>query len=520
MTLPPCNRRSAPTHWGFYYQILRAVPAHLHPMTSTSSHLAPLPPPDDPAVALPAGCSLALASGTMRLESSVLVGGAPFRAMRLSEPAGVALDELTAAGLGDDDVRARFARRLVAAGMLNASWPIGTGPSTSDVTIVIPVKDRPRELEALLTSLAGMATIVVDDGSAEPNVLQSIADRHGARFRSLPISKGPGAARNAGMAMVTTPLTCFLDSDCIVKGEWLSALLPALADPLVAAVAPRVIGAPGHGSRAAFERAASPLDLGPAPALVRPGSSVTFVPAACLVVRTSLGPSLFDERLTVGEDVDLVWRLDEAGWSIRYEPSVRVAHPARASTMGWLTQRWSYGKSASALDERHPGVAAPLGGSALTLAAWSALASGLPIAALGLMGIDTARLSRRLRPLAAHPTRSAIRLASTQSADACPTLARQVLRSYAPLLALSLLTRRGRRTTLGLTALAGLGRWFRTGRQLDPISFLAWSTAGDLAYCGGLWAGVLATRRSGALRPRIVRGLQSASRDPKITSRR
>lgn len=489
-------------------------------MTSTTSPLAPLAPPDDPAVALPAGCRLTLAPGTTRLERSVLVGGAPFRAMRLSDPAAVALDELTAAGLGDDAVRARFARRLVAAGMLNPSWPLGAGPSLSDVTIVIPVKDRPRELEVLLASLSEMTTIVVDDGSTEPEVLRSIAAQHDARFVSLPISRGPAAARNAGMAMVTTALTCFLDSDCIVDGDWLNALLPALADPLVAAVAPRIVGARGGGSRAAFEHAASPLDLGPAPSLVRPGGSVTFVPAACLVVRTSLGPSLFDERLTVGEDVDLIWRLDEAGWSVRYEPTVRVTHPTRGSIRGWLAQRWSYGTSASALDERHPGVAAPLGGSALTLAAWGALFGGLPITALGLLGIDTARLARRLRPLAAHPTQSAIRLAATQGTGACPTLARQVLRSYAPLLALSLLTRRGRRATMGITLIAGLGRWLRTGRRLDPVSFIAWSTADDLAYCGGLWAGVLATRRSGALRPRIVRGLQSSARDPKITSRR
>ena len=73
---------------------------------------------------------------------------------------------------------------------------------------------------------------------------------------------------------------------------------------------------------------------------------------------------------------------------------------------------------------------------------------------------------------------------------------------------------------MGITLIAGLGRWLRTGRRLDPVSFIAWSTADDLAYCGGLWAGVLATRRSGALRPRIVRGLQSSARDPKITSRR
>ena len=34
----------------------------------------------------------------------------------------------------------------------------------------------------------------------------------------------------------------------------------------------------------------------------------------------------FDADLRVGEDVDLVWRLVDAGWSVRYQPSVTVFH--------------------------------------------------------------------------------------------------------------------------------------------------------------------------------------------------
>ena len=40
----------------------------------------------------------------------------------------------------------------------------------------------------------------------------------------------------------------------------------------------------------------------------------------------------FDPELRLGEDVDLVWRLDAAGWRCRYEPSVSVFHSSQSSS--------------------------------------------------------------------------------------------------------------------------------------------------------------------------------------------
>ena len=107
------------------------------------------------------------------------------------------------------------------------------------------------------------------------------------------------------------------------------------ADPRLGAVAPRVrpgpatapvptLGAgavhrgplgPRHGARA--ERGGT----GPAGRLrAHRGAGGPRSP------RSSGG---FDDGLRVGEDVDLVWRLLEAGWRVRYEPSVTVRHASR-----------------------------------------------------------------------------------------------------------------------------------------------------------------------------------------------
>ncbi len=59
--------------------------------------------------------------------------------------------------------------------------------------------------------------------------------------------------------------------------------------------------------------------------------------------------------MRVGEDVDLIWRLHEAGWRIRYDPAVLVAHHEPASWRELLARRYRYGTSAAALAQRHPG---------------------------------------------------------------------------------------------------------------------------------------------------------------------
>ena len=84
------------------------------------------------------------------------------------------------------------------------------------------------------------------------------------------------------------------------------------------------------------------------------------MPTAALVVRArrpadaGQGGAVFDPALRCGEDVDLIWRLHDAGWRIRYEPAVRVGHHEPASWPGLLARRFRYGTSAAPLARRHP----------------------------------------------------------------------------------------------------------------------------------------------------------------------
>lgn len=462
-----------------------------------------------PVAPAPVGMTLALDAVTVAIEGgSALLGGMPRRLLRLS-PRGAGLVSEWAAGgsIGSDPAERRFARRLLDAGLAH---PVGFAPGDAaavadQVSVVVPTRDRPREVARLLGSLGGLRVIVADDGSLDGRTC-AVASHFGATYLRSDVARGPAAARNLGLGAVTTPLVAFVDSDCVPRPGWLDELVAHFADPCVAACAPRV--APLGDARAwwaRYDRARSPLDLGTGAATVRPGSRVSFVPSAALVVRRSaLEDGCFDERLLAAEDVDLVWRLAEAGWTIRYEPRAEVGHDQRPGPVAMLRQRSSYGATAGPLGRRHPTEIAPVAAAPMTLVAGALLAGRRPWLALGVAaagtGVAAARLSRSV------PTPLAVRLATEGTTrGALPFLA-GCFRAYGPLLvAGAVASKRLRAPALVIAVAPALGAWGASARELDPARYVLGHVAEDLAYGIGVWRGALAARTAAPLVPRLIR---------------
>lgn len=350
----------------------------------------------------------------MTAGAAVLVGGSPTRVLRLT---GAGAREVSGwfggQRVGSGDSARRLARRLLDAGIAHPSPSPGDGPTAGDVTVVIPVQDRYAELARCLAGLRDAArgygpgayrVIVVDDRSADAGAIAAIAASYGATVIRRAVNGGPGAARNTGLAAAGTDFVAFLDSDCVPRAGWPDDLLPHFADPAVAAVAPRIVPhQTGAGWLARYEGASSTLDMGTRPSIVRPGTRVPYVPGAALVVRREAAGSGFAPGLTVGEDVDFVWRLAAAGWTVRYEPSSVMGHEHRVRLRAWFARRADYGTSAAALEKRHPGAVRPLYPSWWTLGAWAALLSRRPVTALALTATATALLSRRLSRVTGEP---------------------------------------------------------------------------------------------------------------------
>ncbi|MBV9094739.1 MAG: mycofactocin biosynthesis glycosyltransferase MftF, partial [Streptosporangiaceae bacterium] len=338
------------------------------------------------------GCRL-LAGGT------VLAGGSPLRVLRLTPSGARHVAEWWRGVPLPDNPKARaLARRLLDTGIAHPAVPGCAAVGPADVTVVVPVRDRVTELARCLAGLTGQpAVIVVDDGSADPDAVARAAAVAGARVLRRPVNGGPGAARNTGLAAADTPLVAFVDSDCVPAPGWLERLVPHFADPAVGAAAPRIVaGCAGRAWLARYEGASSTLDMGARPSIVRPGSRVTYVPGAALVVRKAAAGAGFAEDMRVGEDVDFVWRLASSGWRVRYEPAATMRHQHRVRLRTWFARRKDYGTSAADLELRHPGNVRPLQVSAWTALAWLAAAAGRPAAGAVVTAAGTALLARRL----------------------------------------------------------------------------------------------------------------------------
>jgi mycofactocin system glycosyltransferase len=410
--------------------------------------------------------------------------------------------------VGPSPAARRLARRLVDSGVACPLPAAGNGPPPEDATVVVPVRDRPEGLLATLAALQGLNVLVVDDASLQPLP----PGGHQVIRRQVP--GGPGPARNTGWRSAATPIVVFLDADCVPEPGWLARLLPHFADPRVGAVAPRVRSMPGPGRLARYEEVMSPLDMGPAPAAVRPATRVAYVPTACLAVRrTALEVTGgFDEQLRFGEDVDLVWRLAGSGWVVRYDPEAVVSHPPRPDVGSLIRQRFDYGRSAAALAERHGSLVCPLEVAPWGGAAWLLATFGRPLPAAGLVAALSGSLAARAAP--DLPTRRALAcLAAETNLLTGKRIAAAVRRAWAPplLLAVWIGPRRVRRRAAGwlLASLllpladwvAPPGRGERPG--LGPVSWVALRCLDDLSYQSGVWAGAAEHRSPRALLPRV-----------------
>lgn len=434
------------------------------------------------------------------LGPNLLAGGSPWRLLRLSPGAASAVaawrvNPTVTAGQG------ALARTLAQVGFIELVHPPDS--RTYDVEVVIPVHDDAARLDQLLIQLAGLSITVVDDGSHDRNEVSTVCARHGARLLHHDQSHGPAAARNAGLRATVAPYVWFVDCDVIIDDatRTLAQLRSHFVDPLVAAVAPRVVGASGPRAMDRFEARFSPLDMGTQSARVMPTSRVAYVPSASLLVRRSSLGEAFDPTMSVGEDVDLIWRLTDHGWTVRYDASVTVRHAARPSWRESVMQRVGYGRSATALALRHGDRAAPVRVDAWTLGVLSTLLARQARVAMAIVAFTRDRLSRQLPDSIDNRTAVAHNIVMRGVTSSIGPLARSTVRGYAPILYASMLSKRLRRPAAVLLTVGTLWRW--RGRTQLVVRDLPFALGDDLAYSVGVWLGAFEARSPQAITPHV-----------------
>ena len=444
---------------------------------------------------------------------SALLGGSPTRLLRLA-PAAQTM--LSSGRLEVHDAQsAQLARTLLDATVAHPRP--ASGPSHRDVTVVIPVLNNAIGLTRLVSTLRGMRVVVVDDGSSPSVRADDFAGLHcDVRVLRHPVSKGPAAARNAGLAVCETDFVAFLDSDVVPRRGWLEALLGHFCDPAVALVAPRIVALnEPHNMVARYEAVRSSLDLGQREAPVVPYGTVSYVPSAAIICRRTALENVggFDETLRSGEDVDLCWRFVEAKARLRYEPIALVGHDHRTTLRKWFARKAFYGSSAAPLAVRHPGKTAPLVLSGWTLLVWLLLAMGSGVgyvASTVVAAITGRKIAKVLSAVDTEP-REVAAVAAQGLWSAALQLSSAICRHYWPIaLVAAVCFRRCRQVVLVAAVVDGVVDWASRNGNVDDdakrvglFSYVLLKRLDDIAYGLGLWQGVVRERHLGALKPQI-----------------
>ena len=451
----------------------------------------------------PSGFGVRLSRRTEVRDGGAMLTGRSGSVLFLSAPAREVVARLPLV-LSDDPTEARVARELLDRGLAEPCWP-GPPPAddaVADVTVVIPVRDRPLELARLLRSLpTGIPVVVVDDASRDPV--------HAARAEVVRLDRnaGPAAARNAGLARVRTPYVAFVDSDVEPVPGWLGLLRRHLDDPAVALVAPRVLGREeraGDSWLERYEQARSSLDLGADPAVVRVHGPVSYVPGACLLGRVdALG-----RRVRRGHAGRRGRRPRVAAGPRRVDGPVRAggARAARppdptggvVAAQGVLRHLGRGPRGPARGRGRAAGrraVVARARGALLAQRRWS-----LPVAALAV-GAAAVGATRKL-DRSAQPLRAAATLTVEGTVATLWQTASALTRHYWPAaVALAAVSPRARRAVLVAAVAEGVADYVRVRPGLDPVRYVVAHRLDDAAYGVGLWVGAARAGSVAALVP-------------------
>lgn len=211
------------------------------------------------------------------------------------------------------------------------------------VSVVIAVRNGMPWLDEQLCAVTGQEfsaeweVVVADNGSEDGT--RACVEGWSQRFSRIRLidathPRGPAAARNAGVKSSLGSLLVFCDADDVVQPGWLAHMATALTDhDLVSGV---------YDFASPFGRS----DRLPTPAATAQLGFLPFGLGANLAVHREAFQSVsgFQETLLVGEDIDLCWRLQLAGYGffVANEAVVWKREPLEEGLI--FHKAWSYGR--------------------------------------------------------------------------------------------------------------------------------------------------------------------------------
>jgi glycosyltransferase involved in cell wall biosynthesis len=223
------------------------------------------------------------------------------------------------------------------------------------ISVVVCSHNGSRTLPACLQGLRELEypnfeVLVVNDGSTDST--PEIVKRFGFRLISTD-NRGLATARNIGLEEATGEIVAYLDDDARPDPHWLHYLALSFKDGRFAGV-----GGPNlpPAESGAIASCVADAPGGPIHVLVSdieaehiPGCNMAFRKSALVEVGG------FDPQFRVaGDDVDICWRLRDAGLELGFSPAAFVWHQPRTSIGAYWRQQRGYGRAEGLLERKWP----------------------------------------------------------------------------------------------------------------------------------------------------------------------
>lgn len=228
-------------------------------------------------------------------------------------------------------------------------------------SIIIPVYNRPDEIEDLLASLAAQTcrnfeVVVVEDGSTVPcrEVIEKYAQTIPVKYFFKP-NEGRSIARNYGMEHAEGDCFIFFDSDCVIPADYFEKLERMSAEePFDCFGGPDAADASFTPVQKAINHAmTSFLTTGG----IR-GGKVRLEKFAPRTFNMGFTRKVYDKvggfREMFSEDIDMSTRIRLAGFSIGLYPELPVYHKRRVDFRKFLRQVYVFGMSRITLKLLYP----------------------------------------------------------------------------------------------------------------------------------------------------------------------
>jgi len=235
-------------------------------------------------------------------------------------------------------------------------------------SIIIPVYNRPEELNELLASIDQHLNklaeiIIVDDGS--DNRCDHVADKYTKHLDVTYIyqsNSGPGPARNTGAKRAMGKYLIFLDSDCTIPPHYTGSLTSFLSENEIAIAGGPDRDHPGFSpiQKAISYAMTSVLTTGGIRG--RKKSADVFYPRSfnMIVDKVHFEKAGGFSDLRFGEDLDLSMKIIKSGGRSALIPDAWVYHKRRSTFRQFFKQVFNSGKARIFLNKRHPGTLKPV----------------------------------------------------------------------------------------------------------------------------------------------------------------